>query len=344
MFVRIPTLRFKLADVFFLGAIAVWLVLKAQQSQMSATLILLRYYFGFYIFYLFFNNYRYRIDLEKLLFAICIAVIIEAVLVNTIVSPMYLPNYPKSSVGGVMNFETRFLGFYQRPYSIGNNASITSTLIMVLVFTIDALKRSSGEKLTARQMILATVAVIMLASGVGLMIYFLFWVFKIRPFKDVRRATFSILTILLIYLLIFGADIGAQTGFEKISAIYINFLIDFKTMQVEDVYTQLKDVNGMFIGMEFFSPNELVVWGDFAWNDLFYCTGYLGLFITIGLLMIKINRLNKVPLLIFMLATFHYSAMYALPGQMLLGYFFSTKFKLLATDYERKARLKPELA
>lgn len=332
MFVRIKYLRFKLADIFFLAVILVWFVSKLLQSDPGSASILLRYYFGLYIFYLFFNNFTWELDVEKLLMLICGAVIVEAVLVNTIINPAYLPNYPKSSMNGIMNFETNFFGFYQRPYCIGNNASITGTIIMVLVFTLDYIKKQQGLKISFKIMTLATAAIILLASGVGFMLYLLFHVLKVQPFKNMLRAIISIFTLLLMYILIFVVDIGGSSGFEKISALYINFLIEFKTGQVETVFSKLQENNSLWIGMPFTSPVELIVWGDFAWNDLFFCTGYIGLFTTVLLLLVKANRYNKIPVLIFALATFHYSAMYALPGQMLVGYFFSSKFKFFMQE------------
>jgi len=324
-------LRFKWIDIFILSAVITWFCMKLMQSQLQATVILLRYYFGFYIFYLFFNSVNIKLNFGKLLLLISACVIAEAFLVNTIISPEILPNYPAVTENGA-KYETRILGFYQRPYSIGTNASITSTIIIVLMFYIKAM----GIKLNKLTKLAASGAIILLGSGVGYMLFFLYYLFLLRPFKNVIRSVISVSFVLLLYFLIFVSDIGATEGLEKISSMYLEFLYDFKTGQMEDVrYALHHAANGVLIGQQFHEPSELIIWSDFAWNDMYYCTGLLGIGLLVFILLIKFNRYNWVPFLIFIIGAIHYGAIFSLPGQLLLGYFFSLKGEVQALGEDR---------
>lgn len=340
---RITTLKFKLQDVFFLIAILVWFVFKCQQSDIYATTILLRYYFGFYIFYLFFNNVDKDIDLNQLLLIFCIVVLAEAVLVNTIINPEWLPNYPKSDMGELV-FETKILGFYQRPYSIGTNSTITSTLIMVLLFnnySTDKRLTSNGSKGT---LILAIITVIILGSGTGYMLFLLFLIYKIGPFRNSLYAMISCLVIFILYYLIFIADVGSIGGLEKISSTYLDFLYDFKIEQIDAVKRDLlTNYNQLYIGKKFDEASQLIIWSDFAWNDLFLCAGFIGLGITSLIFLFKTNKYNWIPVLIFVVGAIHYGAMYSLPGQLLLGYFFSSQFRRKVTGQIDRFVLQPVL-
>lgn len=327
LFIKINVIKFKIQDLILLGIILTWFVYKSQQTDLFASLVLLRYYFGFYIFYIFFNNINIQFKIDKLLTIICIIVIAEAILINTIISPEWLPNYPKGGSGELL-FETKILGFYQRPYSIGTNSTITSTLIMVLMFYIFATSKNIKYENSNLLYWLGIFTVIILASGTGYMLLLLFYIIKVGPFKNLVSAIISFTILMIVYVLIFVVDIGSFNGLEKISATYLEFLYNLKIFQIERVIADLYSVDfQIIIGKAFESSRELIIWSDFAWCDLFLCTGYIGIGVTILIYLLKTNKYNFIPILIFSIGAIHYGACYSLPGQLLLGYFFSTKFK-----------------
>lgn len=324
---RFGNFKFKIQDLFFLGVIALWFFVKIQQSEFTACTILFRYYFGFYIFYLFFNNINLPLKLDKLLWVICGAVVIEAFLINTIIPIQLLPNYPKNELGDFLA-ETKILGFYQRPYSIGTSSTITSTLIMVLIFYVFGFSKDKNIDKSRELLLFSVFSVIILGSGTGYMLLLLFCVYKIGPFKNKISAIVSFGLVLLIYYLIFIADIGSFEGLDKISAFYLEFLYDFKAVQIEDVMDVLKSMpNQLIIGRTFDNAKDLIIWSDFAWLNLFECTGYVGLLVTIFIFAFKTNYYNYIPVLVFLIGAIHYGAIYSLPGQLLIGYFISTKFR-----------------
>ena len=344
---RLGKIELKLQDVFFLIALILWFILKCQQTEIYASLVLLRYYFGFYIFYLFFSIIDKDINLDRLLIVICIAVLIEAVLINTIIKPEWLLNYPKhgdfeDSLSNV--YETQILGFYQKPYSIGGNSTITSSIIMVLLFYCYSFYRRILFKSLQSTLILAIITIVMLGSGTGYILLLLFLIFKIGPFRNSSNAIISSLVIFIIYYLIFILDIGSTEGFDKISSFYIQNLYDFKIMQFnDDISDLLLNINQLYIGKKFENASQLIIWSDFAWDNLFYCTGFIGFGITILILIFKTNKYNWIPVLILMIGAFHYAAMYALQGQMLLGYFLSPNFKNKVKDQLMNPQSEPNL-
>lgn len=325
---KISSLKFKIQDLFFLAIIVLWFLFKTQQSDLIACTILFRYYFGFYVFYLFFNNINISLKLDKLLWIICGAVVLEAILVNTVVPIRFLPNYPKDGLGDFIA-ETKILGFYQRPYSIGTSSTITSTLVMVLIFYVFGFSKEQSIDKSRNLLMFSIFSVIILGSGTGYALLLMFLVYKIGPFKNKISAIITVGAILLIYYLIFIADIGSLDGLDKISAFYLEFLYDFKAIQIEDVIYALESESGQFIiGRAFDDPKGLIIWSDFAWLNLFECTGYMGLFVTIFIFLFKTNRYNYIPILVFLIGAIHYGAIYSLPGQLLVGYFMSTKYKI----------------
>lgn len=71
------------------------------------TLSATRFYF---VFYVVFKSSAFRFS-DAHFMILCALIIIEAVLINTIIEPRIMPNFPDASVYSHFN-----LGGYQRPY------------------------------------------------------------------------------------------------------------------------------------------------------------------------------------------------------------------------------------
>ena len=90
------------------------------------------FFWGWVIFYLIFKNQGInKIKIEKILILLCLLTLSEAVLINTLVQPFDLPNYPNFEDGKT---EWVSVGLYQRPYSFGASASVGSSLLVVASF------------------------------------------------------------------------------------------------------------------------------------------------------------------------------------------------------------------
>lgn len=323
---NIKVVKFKFIDLILIALLFFFIVIKTSQTGFQTCMVLSRYYFGFILFYLMFNNININLKLDKLLFIICSCVLIEALLINTILPVDFLPNFPKSDSGDFMG-TTKIFGFYQRPYSIGTNSTITSTLIMVLVFHIFGFAKDAYNFSSNKLLLFSSFTVAILGSGTGYFLLLLFVIYKLRPLKNIILTIISAIFLFLLYYFIFIFDIGSFDGLDKISSFYIQFLIDFKKEQIEDVlYILRSNTMQIFFGRIFESPKDLVIWSDFAWLNLFESTGIFGIFFTLFVFFRKTNMQNYIPVLVFLIGALHYGAIYSLPGQILIGYFISNNY------------------
>jgi len=320
---KFKSLKFTRFDFFFLILILTFFFIKLGETEIVANLTLFRYYFGFYVFYLYFKCRHVELDFEKLLLFIFIVICLEALLINTVIDPTVLPNYPPTAEEDVIN--KTFMNFYKRPYSIGNNASITGTLIIAILFY--AYSTGVGLNQTKLNTIfyLSFLSILLLASGTGLMLLILFLIYRLKPFKNIVNSAMSVLLVALLYYVIFKTEITNFDDFDKISSIYFDFLIEFKSQQIEDVLAKMHHGYQYLIGIEFENKTEIVTWSDFAWNNLFECFGIIGVLLTLAFLFVKANKYSYLPVCLFVIGAFHYAGMYALPGQLFLGYILANK-------------------
>lgn len=252
-------------------------------------LYIVRYYWGFLLFYLIFRS-GIQIDVEKLLLFLSILTVIEAVLINTVISVEMLPNYPPS---GSMNHE---IGAYHRPYGFGGSASASSLILAALL---------AVSKLGWKGKSLSVVAISACMSGsgfIGLFIYLL--------------ATISLRWYLLLVPLILGVMFSG--GVYHISSDYISFLIDFKLSQLSDQLSLGHLLIGQPLDGSVEGPG-----GDFATLGFLLLNGLVGMSIFLIVLVVNINPKNWLPILIMLVGSFHYGAIFYLPGQFIFGYLLS---------------------
>ena len=109
--------------------------------QRNNYLYLLLFYFGGYLFYIFFRQNNIEIDLKNVLILLCFLTIAESLAINTIILPSDLPNWPLNAEDTILYGHTsrggyQFSSFYYiRPTGFGGNPSITSTLLIsILVY------------------------------------------------------------------------------------------------------------------------------------------------------------------------------------------------------------------
>lgn len=303
-----------------------FLILKTLQCNFSIALAEVRYYFGFFIIYLFFRSIKFEFPFSKFISILSISIIFEAILINTIISPQVLPNFPPIDPHGI-SYQTYFFGFYQRPYSIGANASNSGTILIVLLLLNYMNNIANSKKNEASVEILALIAIILLASGSGIMLYFVYLLFKLNPFKNILRIGISIVFCAIIFYLIIIVNIGKYEGLKKISAEYFVFLYNYKINIINETTTILKNsYMGFFYGEELKDVSKIVIGSDFSWNNMFRSLGYFGIFFFVLVLTSKISKGNLGTILIFLIGAVHYGAMFALPGQILFAYLLSTTY------------------
>jgi hypothetical protein len=265
-----------------------------------------------------------NINVDNLIILFFIFVLCEALLINIFINPFqYLPNYPKNVFENdiTLGHVTNFMGFYQRPYSIGMNASCSSTIMCGLLLNRAILIKS--KIITNRKSIelIGFVTILLFASGVGLTLYFFYYLYKRNLFTK-KRIFYFILIIILLYNFynFFIALFSDDSILQKVSSGYMNYLYEFKLEQLSEVLGILRDTsNSIWIGQFFEDKSQVIIQSDFAWNNFFQCTGLLGLFIFFLFLYKKINTHNSLPIILLLLSAFHYGGIFTLPGQIIFA-------------------------
>jgi len=316
-------LKISYYDFSFLIGLLILSISKYYQVGFLAADAIFRYYFGVVILYWLFKLYNIKIDVQQLLLLFCICVFFEAVIINIFFDPFrYLPNYPVSVFeNNITSHYTKFMGFYQRPYSVGMNSSCSSSILCgLLMCRWEMIK--TGKMIEIKYIeFIGAATVLLFASGVGLGLYFLYLMNRLKLITIKR----FLILIIVSFLLIFNYEtvfsfFSADSIFQKISGAYIGFLIEFKLLQVDDVIEILKtDKNSIFIGQAFANKSEIIIQSDFAWNDFFQCLGILGISLFLLFTANKINKITFFPILLFFVGAIHYGGLFTLAGQIILG-------------------------
>jgi hypothetical protein len=309
-------LKIHIADLPILVFLCVVWIAKYLQVGLIVTEVLFRNYSGWLIVYYFYRATMARIKIERLLLLFCISVVIEVVLINTVVSPSYLPNYSDDFKKSTHN--TAFMGFYRRPMSIGGNASMSSTILVLMLFYLESSKKN-GQILIARKLeIFALITIVLFASGTGFFIYFIYLFYRLHLFSKKRNVFLFISLIGAIVIILNYATVHSNSIISKVSYEYLEFLWDFKIKQVDDVLNELKKSSMMIGGM--FTRKNVRTWSDFALLDLFHSLGMSGLIVLFAFSMIKINSINAGTIFVGILGMIHYGAILSMPGQLIFAY------------------------
>ena len=251
----------------------------------------IRFYWGFLLFYLAFKS-GIQLQVDKLLIFLSVLTIIEAVLVNTVISAEGLPNYPVTGAYG--HFADP--GGYQRPYSFGASATVTSVVLTALLAMTD---------LGWRSKLLAFTAISACMSGTGFVVLFVYLLAR----------TAKILYFLLMPAIVCLVYKGSELGLDKISIEYFSFLYDFKMDQIRDQISSQSIFIGVPLKEGVDGPG-----GDFAFLTFIQFNGLVGVLLFLIFIVVNTNKKNWLSLLIILLGAFHYGTIFYLPGQLILGY------------------------
>lgn len=308
-------------DFFFLCGVLSLGVFQLFMKDIISTLIDFRFYWGWIFFYFFFKTHRVDAKLvATLLVMLSIMVLIEAALINTVISPWALPNYPKFEDGLLSEYNLNT--FYQRPYSFGASATVGSSLLVVLMDLCGA----QGWRI-----VLASLAVVSFLSGTGLFALVLLFIVRYRNIK-ILSVSLTFVAICMVGYFLFP-DVAAYLFgriYSKVSVDYFSNAIFFKQAQIVDSYKDIDlysivfgDVNG-FRG------------GDFGFLAFVLSNGVYGMFLFLFMLFVRLNRANKFSLFILVSTSFHYPVIFFLPGQMIFGLLLSMSEKnvpCVSVDY-----------
>lgn len=299
--------KLDIVDVLFIQFLLVTIISKALIFEPVYALMTFRFYFGFFCFYIYFKS-GVEFPVKKLLLVVMLIVPLEALLINTIIPPQSMPNFPDASAFSHFN-----PGGYQRPYSFSGNASVSSA-IMIQMLTMVSFPQVIN--------MLFFCVVFIFASGVGFLNLFLVFIMKNI------KLLFLFSSIIAIFILIFINSIinGLDSLNLKISSTYILFLIDFKLEQILGLFYGFSWVDYIFGN---FSAYDKAggYGGDFGWLFFILGYGFISFFVLVLYVLSKITSRNMIPLLLMLVITLHYPVMFFLPGQILIGYLMADKYR-----------------
>jgi hypothetical protein len=314
----INKLRLTIGESMLYITLIVIVISKLGVGSISHSLLSLKYFYGFIVFYILFRQdfHFLKINFNFLLSVISIIMIIEAILINTILPINFWFNYNKSLVDyAVANPET-----YMRPYGIGTNASVTTTILICLMLIRDKVqivKRRVSRVAT----LLGIIAIIFSASGTGYVLLLLYYLFK--KLNYLRVVLISMLTFLLYISLIYMDAFTGQSGISigKISPDYISRLVKVKSLDYLERYSSKQfTLHEQLLGKNWLEHQPLPLGGDFGIINMLVYGGIITVAFYILFVLFKINKYNFAPIVILIVSAFHYSAIFSLAGQIIFAF------------------------
>lgn len=302
--------RFSNWGLLFFLSFTAYLLLLFVENGIADSFRIVRFFWGFLLFYLVFKS-GIQIQIDKLLVFLSVLTILEAVLVNTIISAEYLPNSPLASnmpPGFFEGFANS--GLYQRPFSFGGSPSVTSVILVAML---------AASKLGWKGKSLAIAAILACMSGSGFVALFIYFLAIVH----------SSATLLLVPAFI---GIVYSEIIEKISFYYISLLVEFKTNQIMSEIP----MDSLLMGVPLETRPETGIGGDFAGLSFFALNGFVGLLLLLIFLVANTNKKNWLPLLIMFAGTLHYGVIFFLPGQLMFGYFLNLKSEIISVNDQNK--------
>jgi hypothetical protein len=263
-------------------------------NQFPESLNIIRYFWGFYFFYLYFKTVNFEFSKKILLFFV-ITTILETILINTVLSASNLPNFPDADEAW-SHFAP--IGSYQRPYGFGGNATVLSVILVLFYFLYNF---SFVEK------VFLFLSIILAASGTGA---FALALYLINKFKWYYGLLILFITSIFIYSGIFG----------KISYDYIKEIYLYKIFQINNEFS----ISALIWGTDIKNA-ERQLGGDFSFLSFLEYNGIIGLLILFIIIFYKLNDKNRTPILILVLCSLHYGVVFSIPGQLVFAYFLSRK-------------------
>jgi len=294
-------IKLPLIDWFILINIIISILVASFFINIFEIFQLYRFYWGFLIFYIFFRSIQnINFNFDKLLITLIILTIIEGVLVNSIISPEILPNYPDKQLAA-----SHFSDLYQRVHGFGGNPAVLSVLLVAILCL------SSQSIALVVGVLISTMVV---SSGSGYIAFFIYIVFQKFKHKGLILIILFIATMIAYQV---NADI-----FYKVSWKYLTYLIENKVLQIESVWSNLTKFQLLFG-----TQNLSDLGGDILWLSFFKIYGLYGTSLFIFFILHKLNKKNLLGVFIILILTSHYFVLFSMPGQLIFGYLLALKHR-----------------
>ena len=196
----------------------------------------LKYCFVFFLVYFYFYLYKYKINYLFLLRFLCLVVIVESLLINTVIDQEILYHTPNIAY---------FFDFYQRPPSFGGISSVTGIGLVFLYFY----NHIYVSRIKYYDFLIFLLSILLLFSTSAFILLILIFLGSIilktrKDYFDYSINFFLILSTLLIFIFINYFEnlyLTENFNFEKITISY------FKKIFL----TTILDFNEYFLHQEF---------------------------------------------------------------------------------------------
>ncbi len=266
-----------------------------------------RFYWGWLLFYCVFLAKPVPFGfLKKLLLILAVYTILEAVAVNTFLDPRSLPNFP-GSVGAKQHFAAP--GNYQRPYSFGGNATVTSSLLVALLCYL----------LPVRAVyLLSTLAIFLSASVTGIIAYVFSQLCIAKKYLIKIGVARILLLLLVFFLIIFLNRSFFDRVLYKLSFKYLFLVLKIKVGEFQHILSKASFCD-LIIGRRINDPRSLYGFGGSAFLGFLKFNGIFGVIFFFVFTCLNLSRKILLPASILIVASFHYPAIFSLPGQVLFG-------------------------
>lgn len=326
-FVKKNSFKFSSVIVFTFTSIIIIIsvIYNIYTKDVLAAFLTIKYFYGFSFFLIVFSVVDIEnIEFDKILSYVIFATLIEAILINSLLTPDSLLNYPKSLDGEFLH-PGKFWGLYFRPYGIGFNPSVTSSIIFIIYAFLDSFQFHRKKII---HFYLTLLCLLVLMSGTGIFLFLSYNLFKLFN----KKLYFFVAGFLLFftYYLTFNYFIpDIDQSNIKIAPFYVDYLIDFKIDQIENAFLGFSNIFEILLGKTWDSNNPMPLGGDFGLLNIFEYMGILPFISIVFILILYCDKKSKSIFSILFLGAIHYTAIFTLPGQI----FFSL---LLSININRK--------
>lgn len=289
-------------------------MIKFFQDSSLATIFFFKTFIGLY-FFIFYFSYINKKSFEKILIAS---------MTFYIIGEFFYKLYIQKYIFGRYFWRLA----YPRPMGFGENASITTAILVVFLLFF-------SRKLVRKWIVLLVTTIIISGSGVGYfgLIYYYFsskweWIKKNPILSGIGLCI--VLTFYSTFYILMGDNISTSNFLYKISPFYIIFLIKIKyLLLLNHVDLSLLKWDEILFGIQW--SNLHYSGSDCGWYEIFLMSGVLGILINLFLI---INYFKDKRISMFILISlFHYSVIWWPAGQIFLG-FIAGLNKRSKRDYE----------
>lgn len=299
-------------DLFLFCAVASIFLIKLINIPLICDVLLLKFYWGFILSYIFFKGLGYSMDYKKIFILTCIVTVVEFILINTIIPIGMMRNVP----GGLSNISAHEdWGGYYRCYGLGSAPTVSATILIVL---LSAIYTYQPHLYKDKYILYILPPLIMLGSGAGFFLFLLFLIIRYKLYKS-KKIIFTFCIIIVSLFVIDSVLSQSRSLLSKFSIKYLEFLWWFKIEQITDVINVINNsIFQLLFGYSYTTRELLRTMSDFGWLDFLECYGFSGLLLFWWYVLAK-KKFLIFPIFILMIGAFHYPALCSIPGQILLG-------------------------